>query len=69
MIPFGAYQLYQAEREVTLRERHMADVRAGEFAAVLGEARSSFTRRARALFKVVRRTPRPVATTLAKTSL
>ena len=66
MIPFGAYQLYQAEREVTLRERQMADVRAGELAAVIGAARSSFTRRARTLFKVVRRAPRPIATNLAK---
>jgi hypothetical protein len=66
VIPFGAYQLYQVEREVTLRERRMADVRAGELAAVIGGARSSFTRRARALFKVVRRALRPVATTLAK---
>ena len=66
MIPFGAYQLYQAEREVALYEQQMADVRAGELAALIGEARSWIARRVRALFKVVRRARRPNAATLAK---
>jgi hypothetical protein len=66
VIPFGTYQLYQAEREITEYERHMADVRSGELVAALGEVGASFTRRAKGLFKLVRRAPRLTPTTLAK---
>ncbi len=66
MIPFGTYQLYQAERAITERERHMADVRSGELVAALSAVGASFTGRARSLFNLVRRVPRVRSTTLVK---
>jgi hypothetical protein len=66
MIPFGTYQLYQAERAITENERRMADVRSGELAAAIGEVSCSFARRAKGVFRLVRRVPRLTPTTLAK---
>jgi hypothetical protein len=66
VIPFGTYQLHQAERAITERERRMADVRSGELAAVIGEVGASVTRRAKVVFRFVRRVPRLTPTTLAK---
>lgn len=66
MIPFGTYQLYQAERAITERERHMADVRSGELVAAMAAVGASFTGRAKSLLNLVRRVPRVSSTTLVK---
>ena len=66
MIPFGTYQLYQAERAITEQERHIADVRSGELVAAIGEVGASFSRRAKSLFNLVRRVPPVRSTTLVK---
>ncbi len=66
MIPFGTYQLYQAERAITERERHIADVRSGQLAAAIGEVGASVTRRAKVVFRLVHGVPRLTPTTLAK---
>jgi hypothetical protein len=66
VIPFGGYQLYQAERAVTERERRLADVHAGELAAAIGEVHRSFIGRAKALVSFVRRAPRFMTTALAR---
>jgi hypothetical protein len=44
----------------------MADVRSGELAAAIGEVGASVTRRAKVVFRFVRRVPRLTPTTLAK---
>lgn len=66
MIPFGTYQLYQAERAITERERHIADVRSGQLAAAIGEVGASVTRRAKVVFRLVHGVPRLTPTTLVK---
>ena len=65
MIPFSAYQLYQAERALNDAERRRADSRAGELAATLAQLRASVGRRASALLD---RFPRALIASGVRTS-
>ena len=66
VIPFVGYQLYQVERSLSEGERRHLDFHSAQWAAGMGEVRIAWTRRAKALFRVVRRTPRAVPAAVAK---
>ena len=66
MIPFVGYQLYQIERSLSDGERRHVDCYSGQLAAGIGAVGTSWTGRVKALFHVVRRTPRTVSAAAAK---